>query len=404
MKNQTIVKYSLLCGLFLALLSGISYFFAERNIVLAAYVFFSALFSCLPLPYLLASPIARIRSLRRAQEAGITILNAAVLSHFAEASTLVLAKNGVITAGHPYISELVPEGTNQASLLALAASAERKAEHPVGRALLATAMQRRCRLQNASAFSEVKGRGAEALIASTPVRVGHADWLIEEGVAVSKSLLARAGKIADAGMTPLFVSYGKHTRGIIAIRDDIPDEVAPSLHRLQRRGLSVHMMTGDPLRTASAIKKQLALNGASAALSPSEKAREVQLLRTHGHIIAMIGAGARDAAALGEADVRIQLVRKGSDAESQHAAEHTAYDVRLESGHMKSLLSFLAISRKFASLTRENRTLAVLTWILLVPAATGVFHPFGAPLVPPLITLLGVLLASLLIVLNSLRA
>ena len=71
---------------------------------------------------------------------------------------------------------------------------------------------------------------------------------------------------------------------------------------------------------------------------------------------------------------------------------------------MESLLSFLAISRKFASLTRENRTLAVLTWILLVPAATGVFHPFGAPLVPPLITLLGVLLASLLIVLNSLRA
>ena len=399
MKNRLIVKYSTLGGLFLALVSGAGCLLAGRSAALAAGVSLSAFLAALPLPYLLAVPLVRRRALSRARESGIAVLNDAALALFAEVDTLVLAKNGVITNGCPYIREIAPEGTSQSSLLALAASAERSAAHPIGRALYEAAIARRCRLQTASALAEIPGRGAEALIARTPVRVGHADWLIEEGVAISASLLARGDKMADAGLTPVFVSYGRSCRGIIAMADDIPDEIAPSLHRLQRRGLSVHLLTGEGARTTAAIKKQLGLNGARHSLTPGGKAREVQLLLAHGHTVAMLGAGTRDDAALEAADVRILLVR-GKDAEC--ASAH--HDIRLEDGRMEGLIPLHAISRRFASLTRENRILAVLAWILLLPAATGLFHTLGAPLLSPALTFLAVLSVSLLIVLNSLRA
>lgn len=399
MKNRIVVKYSLLAGLFLALLSGTSFFLATRSAALTAGVFLSVLIAALPIPLLLAAPIVMRRSLRRAREANITIVNEKALMLLAEVDTIVTVKNGVITEGAPYIAEIVPEGTSQSALLALAASAERTALHPVGRVLYETALARRCRLQAASALSEMPGKGAEALISRTPVRVGHADWLIEEGVPISGALLARGDKMADAGLIPVFVSYGRNCRGIIALADDIPSEAAPSLHRLQRQGLSIQMLTGETARVTAAIKKQLGLNGARPNLSPSEKAREVQLLRTHGHTIAMMGAGTRDDAALREADVRILLVREDVQEE-----ETQAHDIRIERGRIGDLLPLFAIARKAAMLTRANRLIAISAWALLVLIATGLFHPLGSPLLPPTIALLALFLVSLLIVMNSLRA
>ena len=126
----------------------------------------------LPLPYILGKLLPYTRGSRQAQKNDITLASDSQLAEIGNIDTLILARHGVVTEGHPYVANLYPSGISQNALLSLAASAEKQAVHPLGRAIYETASQRGLQLIEASTFIEIPGCGVEAIVGRNSLRVG----------------------------------------------------------------------------------------------------------------------------------------------------------------------------------------------------------------------------------------
>lgn len=427
MKKSFSVKFLLFADLLLA--GGMSAYWLSAGIPSPEVtgIFLAIFFAGCPLPYYLGSHLPLHRGTKSAEKQDILLKSSEVLDRLQYIDTVALSKNGTITEGKPYISDIVPEGMTQSTLLALAASAERDAVHPIGQTIYRTALGRNLRLQRLSACSEVPGCGVEAIISGKPVRVGRLSWLKTEDVDISASLLTKNDKLAYRGKMPVFVSNGKYARGIIALEDPIQPDIVAAIHRLQKFGLHLVMLTGDSQRTAAAIKKATDIDDVRADLSPLEKVREIQLMRARGSSIAAAGNPKSDREIFAEADLSIQLTpqkikfvprnrveviapeeeenpptQKSQEASGENAEEFQP-DVLLK-GSLRSLVPAIELARKTHGIIKQNRKLAYLAWLLLLPPAMGLLTVFGGPFLDPDIALGGFLSATLLTLLNSLRA
>ncbi len=407
------MRYYLPFSLILAINIALGWHFAGLSLAESLAVFLTVLFALLPFGWLLAEEPVLRRGKRHGEALGFSFTSSWAILTLPQVDTLALSKNGVVTSGHPYIKALIGEGTSKLSLLALAASVERKSLHPVGKAIYATALRNRCRLQLPSALSELPGLGVEGLIARTPVRVGKGRWLQKEGVAISAALLTQGDQIACQGLTPLYVSNGRHCRGMIVLADDMPEGTAGAIRKLRRLGLHTLLLTGEGRRVAKAIREAADMDEARANLTPEGKAREVQLLRAKGKTIALAGDWERDELALKEADIRIALLRPrgtpgspldvnaaeelpeeahlktGGFLQSDNSEENTpiydsaTYDLLIHSGKLASLPKAIALARHTTNVIRTGKGLAIAGGLLLFLAATGLPRALSLPFLPP---------------------
>ena len=399
MKKQVSFRYLAALDLLLAAGMSIYWLSAGETAADALQVFLAILTAGLPIPLWLSSPLALARGTAKAKKQDILLRSSAVLSEASHLDTLAVSKNGVVTEGAPYVAALIPEGTSQSSLLCMAASAEYESRHPLGQAIRQSAVERSLPVQPPAACNEFPGCGVEALVARSSIRVGKPAWLQEEDVHISADLLTKADQISLRGQTTVFVANSKYCRGIIVLDDTIPQDNLAAFRKLQRQGLRLILLTGDSKRTANAIRRQAGLDDARPNLSPQDRVREIQLLQARGATVAMIGQGASSRLAMAEADLCIQIRMTENTSESQPPA-----DIILQSGKLWDLAVLLDISRKAMRVVRQNRIVAVITWLVLLPPALGLFHAFGDPFLPPGGALAGQLLAALLTLANSLRA
>ena len=428
MKKSFSIKYLLIADLALAAGMSAYWFSTGLSPLQISGIFIAIFFAGCPMPYYLASPLVLNRAAKAAGSKDIQLRDPEALDRLQYINTLALSKNGTVTEGKPYISDLVPEGMTQSSLLALAASAERNAVHPIGQAIFKTAATRNLRLQRLSASNEIPGCGVEAIISGKPVRVGRLNWLKKEKVDISAELLTKNDKLACRGKIPVFVSNGKYARGIIALEDAIPPDIILSIHHLQRSGLNIVMLTGDSHRTAAAIKKATDIDDIRADLTPADKVREIQLMRAKGGNIAVAGNPESDQELFAEADLSIKLIpsqkkfvsrrrvetidmvedeEEAEEAETPAPAENEAVgklqpDIVIQGG-LRSFIRAMELARMTHSVIRQNRKIAYLTWLLLLPPAMGLLTVFDGPFLNPDIAFGGCFAASLLILLNSLR-
>lgn len=388
----------------------------------------------LPLPLFSTSPLVLHRVGRRARELGVNVHKAArTLALLAEARQLVICSGTMLTKGEPFIEQLIPEGISQNSLLALAASVARSSARPLPRLIYSTANDRHLRLQPAIGFNEVPGQGLEAVISRAPVRIGTAAWLKKQDVEISAELLTRADQLALRGQLPYFVSSGKYTRGLIVIEDEITMDTISSLHRLQRLGLSLLLLSDANKRTVTAMRKQTGVDEARAELTQADKAREVQLLRTRHSAIAILGDPTEDAEPFAAADVRIawlpppagetedeaRKVETAADetlakelaemppaenAPAPVAQKKTPADILLPRGNLLALARLRHRAEKAMQIVRQHRLIAFAAYAVLVPLATGLLIPFGLPVLTPFLAFCGNIGVALLILLLSLRA
>lgn len=397
MKQQVPVRYFAALALLLAAGMSAYWFFAGETADDAIQIFLAILAAGLPIPLWLTRPLALARGASRAKAQDIALASSDVLPAVSHLDTLAVSKNGIVTEGKPYVAALIPEGISQNSLLILAASAECGSRHPFGQAIHQSAIDRNLPLQPLTAVNERPGCGVEALTGRSSLRVGKAEWLQEEGVRIPADLLTRADQISQHGQTAVFVANSNYCRGIIALGDTVPSDTVTAFHKLQRQGLRLILLTGDSKRTAKTIRKQASLDDARSNLSPQDKVREIQLLQAHGATVAMAGQGISSQPAMAEADLCIQLGTAESTAESPA-------DIILQSRKLWDLAVLLDISRKTMAIVRQNRIVAGIAWLALLPPALGLFHAFGGPFLPLGGALAGQLLAALLILVNSLRA
>ena len=383
--------------LFDALISGAvaAWLYFTRGIDAALTTGLSIFVAFSPVCLALASfPVYLVR--RKISKLGVKTNNPDALKTLTDIGVVALPYNRVLTGGEYYITDLVPEGLNQPTLLAMAAGTETDAENLLGRTIYDTAAARGLRLQQSKDFTERAGCGVEATVRGTIMRVGNPAWLESLGVSISANLRTKIDQLLVKGKTTLLVSTGRIARGVIALKDEISDEAIKFLLTLKAEKIETLLLTAQPKKMTSWITKNFALDNVRTNLTPEGKAREVQIFRAKGKIVAVIGNDLHDLPALRSADVSF-LLAGGSLAPSD--------EVKLDF-EIPTLESLLAIRKAAVNVSRVfkvNRWLALLSWVVLMPPA--IMSALESPPIPwhPLAAVAGVAVFSVIILVHSLR-
>lgn len=383
--------------LFDVLISGVvaAWLYFARGIDVALITGLSIFGALLPICLITASlPVYLTR--RKISKLGIKVNNPNALKTLTDVNVVALPYNRVLTGGEYYITDLVPEGLNQPTLLAMAAGTETDAENILGKVIYDTATARGLRLQPSTNFTELPGCGVEATVSGRIMRVGNPDWLESLGVSIGAKIRTKIDQLLVKGKTTLIVSTGRVSRGIIALKDEISDDAVKFLLSLKAMNIETLLLTAQPKKMTSWIAKNFAIDNIRTNLTPEGKSREVQIFRAKGKIVAVIGNDVHDLPALKSGDVSF-LLSGGSLSSSD--------EVKLDF-EIPTLESFLAIRKTALNVVRTlktNRRLALLSWVVLVPLA--VLSALESPPIPfhPLMIVAGVIIFNAIILANSLR-
>ena len=323
----------------------------------------------------LATPTAVMVGLGRAARAGVLIRDAQALEDARRIDTVVFDKTGTITEGHPSVTaiDLVPESVvDEATLLRVAASAERGSEHPYAGAIVAEAERRGLALEWPATFRASPGLGIEAGVtldgSAHTVLVGNAELLRAHGVDGTTRGGMRLDFLVDqatrSGATAIRVAVDGRPAGVITVADRLRPGAIEAVARLRAAGLTVVMLTGDGIATARAVAAEVGIDRVEADVRPEGKAEIVRALQSEGCVIAMVGDGINDAPALAAADVGI-AIGGGTDVAIETAA------VTLMRADLGAVARAIEVSRATMLVMRENLGWAFGYNVVLIPVAAG---------------------------------
>ena len=376
------------------------YTYSERGIDAAFAVGLAIFIAFSPICLAFASPLVLRLAGRVIENEQVKLNNLDAIFNLAIMDVVAIPLNRFLTDGEYFVTDLVPEGFSQSSLLAYAASAEQNANNPLGKAMLESAERRNLRIQSVSAFHEVPGQGVEALINGTPLRVGNPDWVVDQGVSASAELLTKADQLAVHGRIPLLLGLGGMSRGLIALKDEIKTEARSFISMLKKHDIETIILTALNKKTAKSVAKYFNLEeNLRANLTPEDKAREVQIFRAKGHTVAAVGNDFHDLPALVNADISVLL--KNNSALTLNENSEIQFDLEIPTPEKFLIVREIAI--RAVNLINLNKKIAYASWICLVPPSIMLFlenspvpfHPFAA--------VAGVLIFSIIILINSMR-
>ena len=308
----------------------------------------------------LATPTALIVGVGRGAQSGILIKNATALERAEKMDTLVVDKTGTLTVGEPAVVGVHPvDGITEQGLLAIAASLEQGATHPLGRAILAHASALGLALPRVDDVRFEAGRGVTATRNAGTLRLGSPAFLAASGVALGDHDLAR---VQSAGHTLVGVAEGATLVGWITAADAVRAEAASAIAALEKDGIRVVMLTGDHPAPAAAVAKSLAIGDWRAEQLPQDKRAAIVELQKRGHVVGMLGDGVNDAPALAQADVSFAM---GAGAGSALSAA----DVTLLRNDLHAVAAAIELSRATLSKIRQNLFLAFVYNVLGIPLA-----------------------------------
>jgi len=392
------MRRTLLLLLLDVLISGAlgGYVFFTRGADAAFMTGLSVFIASSPICLVMASAFTLQMAGRKLKKFGVTVNNPDALKILADVNVLAVPFNRVLTDGKFFITDLVPQAMSQANLLKLAADAERDAQHIIGRMIFDTAVIRELPLNRAKESRELPARGVEALVNDTVIRVGNPAWLESLNVSISANLRTRIDQLLVKGKSVVVVATGRLARGLIALKDELSPAAKKFLGAVRRGGLEILLLTAQPKKMSNRIAKDFpTLTHIRTNLTPEGKAREVQIFRAKGNIVAVIAADANDLPALLSGDVSFML----ADSLAPEDSADVAPDFELPT--LESFLPVRDVALKVISVLKLNRRLALASWVILIPPAiASAFLPISFH---PLVAAVGVAIFSALIVANSLR-
>ena len=321
----------------------------------------------------LATPTAIMVGTGRGAELGVLIKSVEVLEQTRRITTVVFDKTGTLTRGEMSLTDTVPAaGLDEAELLRRAGAVEADSEHPIGRAIAATARQRVGTLPPVTGFEALAGRGARADVEGTTVWVGRRKLLADAGLLLPAALEDAAERLEDEGKTVVFAGWDGEVRGVLAVADTLKEGAPELVARLHGMGLQVAMLTGDNARTAQAIADRVGIDRVLAEVLPDDKVGEVARLQGEGQVVAMVGDGVNDAPALVQADLGIAL-GTGTDVAIE------ASDLTLLRGDLAGVATAIQLSRRTYRTIVQNLGWAFGYNVAAIPlAALGLLSPIVA--------------------------
>ena len=319
----------------------------------------------------ITAPLSIVRGAGDAADAGVLMRTGEAFQALRLATHVVFDKTGTLTVGHPQVTRIVhAPGITESRLLGLAAAVEARSEHPLGEAIVKAAWDRHLTVPDIADFEAVTGQGAQANVAGAVVRVGSAEWLAENDVAVLNDNSLES--LQHAGHTVVAVSSDQTPLGWIALGDALRDDAAQAVADLQRSGLRTILLTGDHPLTAERIAALLGIEEVHARVQPQQKAEIIRQMQHAGASVAMVGDGINDAPALMQANTGIAM-GSGTDIAIESA------DIVVLNNHLGSVPLAREISRSGYARMVRNVWLAFLFNGIGIPAAmTGLVHPMWA--------------------------
>jgi P-type Cu+ transporter len=254
----------------------------------------------------LATPMSIMVAAGRGATAGVLFRDAEAIELLGKIDTLAVDKTGTLTEGKPAVTLVAPgTGLSEERLLYFAAAAERKSEHPLGRAVVNAAQERGIAFPESSAFASFPGKGVTATVDGRKVVAGTPAFCREFGANVPAAV--GSGPVGTrAGQTAIFVCVDGALAGVIAVGDRVRPSAAAAVAKLHKEGIRVVMLTGDSEPAARAVAAGLGIDEVRAGMLPQDKAEAIAELRRAGRIVAMAGDGINDAPALAAAHVGIE--------------------------------------------------------------------------------------------------
>ncbi len=372
--------------------------YAQKGLDSAILTSLTVMIAFSPICLALSTPIVFYFAKKFITSLGIKINFGESLLKFANIDSVAFSMSNVITDGNFYVTDLVPEGLSQNSLLAHSASAVSESNHFLAKKIYETAENRGLKLQRVAAFREINGCGVEALMNNTPIRFGRPQWITSEKVEISAELLTKSDQLAAKGKTPLMLQMGRMVRGIIALKDEVDLNSQKFLELLRNRNFETLMLSSESKKTVNAVAKNIKVDNVRFALTSEGKAREIQLMRAHGKFIAMIGKDINDLPAMINADVSFLLRSE----ESLNLIDDQI-KIDFEIDRLGQFLKLRRISEKVKDIVSQNKKLAYLSWFLLIPPSLMMMLEKSPVPFNPLYATVGVVIFMILIILNSFR-
>ena len=343
----------------------------------------------------LATPVAIMVGNGMGAKNGILFKTAVSLEETGKVQIVALDKTGTITNGEPVVTDMVPaEGVAEESLLALAASLEKRSEHPLAKAILKYAGEQQMTVEDVSEFEALPGNGLTAVRKGVKLAGGNYAF-IRTQTEVSENLLKQSEALAEQGKTPMFFTENGRLAGIIAVADTMKEDSRQAVSELRNMGIRVVMLTGDNERTARAIGAQAGVDDVIAGVLPDGKESVIRQLQKYGKV-AMVGDGINDAPALTRADMGI-AIGAGTDVAIDAA------DVVLMKSRLSDVAAAVRLSRATLRNIHENLFWAFFYNVIGIPLAAGVWIPIFGWTLNPMFGAAAMSLSSFCVVTNALR-
>jgi P-type Cu2+ transporter len=330
----------------------------------------------------LAIPLVIAISTTVGARSGLLVRNRRGLEEARSLDAVVFDKTGTLTVGaHRVVSMHVAAQGDADHILRLAAAVERDSEHPVARAIVASAEERQLEIPAATGFRGIPGHGVEAQVDGRTLHVGGPNLLRKLQIEASPELQHGAAQAAADGQSTVFLIEDERVLAVFAVADAVRPESAEAVARLHELGIAVIMLTGDSIAVANAVARELRIDTVFAEVLPEDKARKIEDLRASGKRVAMVGDGVNDAPALLTANVGI-AIGAGTDV----AVE--AGDVVLVRNDPRDVARIVALSKASYRKMLQNLWWAAGYNVFAIPLAGGALAMYGILLAPAVAAIL----------------
>jgi Cu2+-exporting ATPase len=371
-------------------------FIAERVVTVLVIACPHALGLAIPLVAQLTTAIGARR--------GILVRSRAALEGAREVDVVLFDKTGTLTTGRQGLVRVIPapaggdDADDEDLVLGLAASVEAKSEHPIARAIVAAARERKAASGGrASAFSALAGKGASATVAGRRLTMASARLVTERGIRLDPVFVHAARELAPEGASLVYLldetDGASHVLAMFALADTVRPESAEAVALLRKRGIRVAMLTGDSHAVANWVAAQLGITEVFAEVLPGQKSEVVAQLQAGGTKVAMVGDGVNDAPALARADVGI-AIGAGTDVAIESA------DVVLASSDPRGVADTLTLSRASYRKMLQNLAWGTGYNVVGLPLAAGVLAGVGF-VMPPAVGAAVMSISTIVVALNA---
>lgn len=381
----------------IAVVTFLTWFFVfGGSFTFALMAFMSVLVIACPCALGLATPTAIMVGTGKAAELGVLIKGGEPLEAARKIDTIVFDKTGTLTIGKPVVTDVLSFGEiSQDKILQLAASLERDSEHPLAKAIIQKAVDKKLTNLVIKEFRSITGKGISGIIQNNLYHFGNkrlADELL--GKNIHTVGWQRIDDLESHGKTVMLLMQEDRLIGAIAVADTIKPNSKAVIATLRKMDMTIYMITGDNARTAQAIADQLGITNVFAEVLPQDKVEKIKELQKSGRVVAMVGDGINDAPALALAELGIAM-GNGTD-----IAMETG-DIVLMKNDLNDVITAVQLSRATVGKIYQNLFFALFYNVIGIPIAARMFASFGLILKPELAGL-AMALSSVSVVANSL--